>query len=40
MFLLVEWKGQFTPVNVSDEEVIALFTKIYSDGLRDLRNNF
>ncbi|ACJ42683.1 MULTISPECIES: SRPBCC family protein [Acinetobacter] len=37
---LVEWKGQFTPVNVSDEEVIALFTKIYSDGLRDLRNNF
>lgn len=37
---LVEWKGQFTPVNVTDEEVIALFTKIYSDGLNDLRNNF
>ena len=33
-------KGRFTPVNVSDEEVIALFTKIYSDGLKDLRNNF
>jgi hypothetical protein len=37
---IVEWKGRFTPVNVSDEEVIDLFTGIYADGLKDLSNNF
>ncbi|MGS3344694.1 SRPBCC family protein [Citrobacter amalonaticus] len=36
----VEWSGEFTPVNVSDEEAQALFTGIYSDGLKALKDNF
>ena len=33
---LVEWLGEFTPVGVSDEEAIALFTGIYEGGLQAL----
>ncbi|KAF1370316.1 SRPBCC family protein [Yokenella regensburgei] len=36
----VEWSGEFTPVNVSDEEAEALFAGIYRDGLAALKNNF
>ena len=36
----VEWSGEFTAVNVSDEEAQALFTGIYSDGLKALKDNF
>lgn len=36
----VEWSGEFTPVNVSDKEAQALFTGIYSDGLKALKDNF
>jgi hypothetical protein len=32
----VEWSGTFTPNGVSDEEAIALFHGIYSDGLAAL----
>ncbi|MER5387751.1 SRPBCC family protein [Saccharopolyspora sp. NPDC002686] len=32
----VEWSGTFTPVGASDEEAIALFHGIYSDGLAAL----
>jgi len=37
---LVEWSGSFTPVGVSDEEVINLFHGIYKDGLKALRRAF
>ncbi|OAB47346.1 SRPBCC family protein [Paenibacillus antarcticus] len=37
---LVEWSGSFTPVGVSDEEVINLFHGIYKDGLAALRQAF
>ncbi|SDS51773.1 Polyketide cyclase / dehydrase and lipid transport [Paenibacillaceae bacterium GAS479] len=37
---LVEWSGSFTPVGVSDEEVIALFHGIYKNGLEALRQAF
>ncbi|MHA6498071.1 SDR family oxidoreductase, partial [Escherichia coli] len=30
----VEWFGEFTPVNVTNEEAEALFTGIYRDGLK------
>lgn len=33
---LVEWLGEFTPVGVSDDEAIALFTGIYEGGLQAL----
>ncbi|MET7286992.1 SRPBCC family protein [Streptomyces sp. NPDC005573] len=33
----VQWSGRFTPRDVPDEEVVALFTGIYSDGLAALR---
>lgn len=36
----VEWTGRFTPVNVSDEEAVKLFTGIYQDGLEALKSNF
>ena len=36
----VEWFGEFTPVNVTNEEAEALFTGIYRDGLKALKDNF
>jgi hypothetical protein len=33
----VEWTGEFVPVGVSDEEVCAVFQKIYDDGLQALK---
>ncbi|GAA0528734.1 MxaD family protein [Saccharopolyspora subtropica] len=33
----VEWSGTFTPVGTSDDEVIALFHGIYTDGLAALK---
>ncbi|ANJ55603.1 hypothetical protein PMA3_10790 [Pseudomonas silesiensis] len=36
----VTWSGQFAPVGVSDEEVVALFTGIYQGGLEALRANY
>ncbi|MEU7484810.1 SRPBCC family protein [Streptomyces sp. NPDC042319] len=33
----VEWSGSFTPAGVSDDEAVALFHGIYSDGLAALR---
>jgi hypothetical protein len=36
----VTWSGRFTPVGVSDEEVVALFTGIYQGGLEALRANY
>lgn len=37
---LVEWSGSFTPVGVSDQEVINLFHGIYKDGLEALKKAF
>ncbi|MBN6491758.1 SRPBCC family protein [Acinetobacter pittii] len=37
---IVKWKGSFSPVNVTEAEVVALYTGIYTDGLNDLKNNF
>jgi len=36
----VTWSGRFEPVGVSNEEVEALFTGIYSGGLQALRANY
>jgi len=36
----VTWSGQFEPVGVSEEEVVALFTGIYQGGLEALRANY
>jgi hypothetical protein len=36
----VTWAGRFTPVGVSEEEAVELFTGIYRDGLGALRDNF
>lgn len=33
----VEWTGSFTPAGASEEEVIALFHGIYTDGLAALK---
>jgi hypothetical protein len=33
----VQWSGRFVPTNASEDEVVALFTAIYSDGLEALR---
>lgn len=33
----VEWSGSFTPAGASEEEVIALFHGIYTDGLAALK---
>ncbi|WP_330455562.1 SRPBCC family protein [Streptomyces sp. NBC_00820] len=33
----VQWSGRFTPRDVPDADVVALFTGIYSDGLEALR---
>lgn len=37
---LVEWSGSFTPVGVSDVEVINLFHGIYKDGLEQCNMHF
>jgi len=36
----VTWSGRFTPVGVSEEEVVALFDGIYQGGLQALRANY
>ncbi|MFG2586666.1 SRPBCC family protein [Streptomyces sp. NPDC048438] len=36
-FSRVEWSGTFTPVGIGDDEAVALFHGIYSDGLAALR---
>ncbi|MHC8366522.1 SRPBCC family protein [Pseudomonas sp. ZT5P21] len=36
----VTWSGRFTPVGVSEEEVVTLFTGIYQGGLEALRANY
>lgn len=36
----VTWSGRFTAKGVSDEEVVALFTGIYEDGLEALSANY
>ena len=36
----VEWFGEFTPVDVSDTEVSAIFQEIYEDGLAALKKHF
>lgn len=36
----VEWSGSFTPVNISDDEAVALFSGIYQGGLDALSDNF
>ncbi|EPL3174189.1 SRPBCC family protein [Serratia ureilytica] len=36
----VEWSGSFTPVNISDDEAVALFSGIYQGGLDALSGNF
>ncbi|EOI1371105.1 SRPBCC family protein [Serratia marcescens] len=36
----VEWAGSFTPVNISDDEAVALFSGIYQGGLDALSDNF
>nr|WP_255294765.1 SRPBCC family protein [Bacillus sp. AFS041924] len=37
---IVVWTGSFTPVDVTDQEVINLFHGIYQDGLEALRDAF
>ena len=34
---VVEWSGSFTPVGVSEQEVVQLFNGIYTDGLQALK---
>jgi hypothetical protein len=34
---VVEWSGSFTPVGVSDEEIVQLFHGIYAEGLQALK---
>jgi len=36
----VVWSGSFTPVGISDEAAVELFSGIYSGGLEALRGNF
>jgi hypothetical protein len=36
---LVTWSGRFSPVGVSDEEVVQLFHGIYKEGLTALRES-
>ncbi|VVM41094.1 hypothetical protein PS662_00293 [Pseudomonas fluorescens] len=36
----VTWSGEFAPVGVSEEEVVALFGGIYQGGLEALRANY
>ncbi|MGE8188018.1 SRPBCC family protein [Pseudomonas sp. NPDC086278] len=36
----VTWSGRFSPVGVTDEEVVALFAGIYQGGLEALRANY
>lgn len=36
----VEWTGTFTPLGVTDEEVTAVFQKVYDDGLAALKQHF
>lgn len=35
----VQWSGRFVPEGATDDEVIALFTGIYSDGLEALHTS-
>lgn len=37
---LVEWSGKFTPIGVSEDEVIKLFHGIYTDGLESLKKAY
>ncbi|MEU3188604.1 SRPBCC family protein [Streptomyces sp. NPDC006923] len=37
---VVEWSGTFTPAGVSEDEAIALFQGVYSDGLAALKDAF
>ncbi|MDX3853212.1 SRPBCC family protein [Streptomyces sp. AK02-01A] len=37
---VVEWSGTFTPAGVSEDEAIALFHGVYSDGLAALKEAF
>lgn len=34
----VEWSSQFTPVDISDAQAVALFAGIYDEGLNALKN--
>lgn len=36
----VEWFGEFTPVDVSDQEASSLFQGIYEDGLKALKEHY
>ena len=36
----VTWSGQFVPVGVTEEEVVALFSGIYQGGVQALRANY
>lgn len=36
----VEWFGEFTPVNATNEAVSALFQGIYDDGLKALKEHY
>jgi hypothetical protein len=36
----VTWSGRFTPVGVSEEEVVALFAGVYEGGVKALRANY
>ena len=36
----VEWFGEFTPINASEEEVSSLFQGIYDDGLKALQDHY
>ena len=36
----VTWSGQFTPVGVTEAEVVELFTGIYQGGVEALRSNY
>lgn len=36
----VEWSCQFTPVDISDSQAVAIFAGIYEDGLNALKDKF
>ncbi|WP_330461613.1 hypothetical protein OIB37_34935 [Streptomyces sp. NBC_00820] len=35
----IQWSGRFTPRDVPDADVVALFTGIYSEGLEALHKS-
>ena len=37
---LVEWSGEFSPVNASEQDVSLLFQGIYDDGLKALKGHY